>query len=265
MTMPMKPDALSANHEKRVPAVTVAVGAAPTRASNSASKSASNSASIAGSARGSMQSPPKERAKLAAIKTTIFLLCLVPLLRLIGLGLADKLTSNPIEFITRSTGTWTLVMLCITLAVTPLRRVLGWNGVLRYRRMLGLFAFFYGALHFTTYIWFDQWFDLIDIGKDIVKRPFVTVGFAAFVLMVPLALTSNSYAIRKLGRRWSLLHRLIYPVAIAAILHYLWHKGGKNNYTEPLIYAAVVATLFAVRLTYWWRARSARSSVKSVK
>jgi methionine sulfoxide reductase heme-binding subunit len=200
---------------------------------------------------------------LAAVKWAIFLLALVPLLRLIGLGLSGKLGSNPVEFVTRSTGTWTLVLLCVTLAVTPVRRITGWNKLLRYRRMLGLFTFFYGVLHFTTYIWFDQWFDLIDIGKDIVKRPFVTVGFAAFVLMIPLALTSNSYSIRKLGRRWARLHRLIYLVAIAAILHYLWHKGGKNNYTEPLIYAAIVVGLLAIRLAYWWqggrRAAAART------
>jgi methionine sulfoxide reductase heme-binding subunit len=189
-------------------------------------------------------------------KLSVFLLCLYPLARLLVFGFTDRLTANPVEFITRSTGTWTLVMLCITLAVTPARRLFGWNQLLRYRRMLGLFAFFYGCLHLTTYVWMDQWFEVGSIAKDIYKRPFITVGFLAFVLMLPLALTSSHWAMRKLGRNWGRLHRLIYLVAIAAMLHYIWHKGGKNNYDQPIIYGTVIGVLFAVRIFYWLRARA---------
>ncbi len=190
------------------------------------------------------------------LKPYIFLACLLPLLRLIVLGFADLLGANPVEFVTRSTGTWTLVMLCATLSVTPLRRAFGWTELLRNRRMLGLFTFFYACLHLTTYIWLDQWFEVASIAKDIFKRPFITIGFAAFVLMVPLALTSNHWSMKTLGRNWGKLHRLIYLIAIAAMLHYFWHKGGKNNYNEPLIYAGIIALLFAVRIGYWWRSRN---------
>lgn len=189
------------------------------------------------------------------LKPIIFLVCLLPLFRLIGLGLTDRFGANPIEFVTRSTGTWTLVLLCATLAVTPLRRIFGWNTLQRCRRMLGLFTFFYASLHLTTYVWFDQWFELSSIAKDIYKRPFITVGFAAFALMLPLALTSNHRSMKWLGRNWGKLHRLIYLVAIAAILHYLWHKGGKNNYNEPLLYAGVIMVLFTIRIGFWWQAR----------
>lgn len=175
------------------------------------------------------------------------------------LGNSNRLGANPVEFVTRSTGTWTLVFLCMTLAVTPLRRLSGWNSVQRFRRMLGLYSFFYGVLHLLTYVWFDQWFDPVEIARDIVKRPFVTVGFLAFVLMLPLALTSTQAAMRRLGRRWGQLHRLVYAVAIAAILHYWWHKGGKNDYDAPLIYGAIIAALFAVRMVYWWRATRVRT------
>jgi sulfoxide reductase heme-binding subunit YedZ len=123
------------------------------------------------------------------------------------------------------------------------------------RRMLGLFAFFYGALHFTTYFWLDQWFDLAAIVKDIVKRPFITMGFAAFVLMIPLAVTSTDAMVRRLGRRWGKLHRLVYAVAIAAILHYWWHKAGKNDFSEVGWYVAVVITLLGWRLVDRWRRR----------
>jgi methionine sulfoxide reductase heme-binding subunit len=192
------------------------------------------------------------------LKPFIFLACLLPLLRLIVLGFADLLGANPVEFVTRSTGTWTLVMLCATLSVTPLRRLFGWTELLRNRRMLGLFTFFYACLHLTTYIWLDQWFEVASIAKDIFKRPFITIGFAAFVLMVPLALTSNHWSMRRLGRNWGKLHRLIYLIAIAAMLHYFWHKGGKNNYDEPLIYAGIITLLFAARIGYWWRSRNPR-------
>lgn len=188
------------------------------------------------------------------LKPLVFGLCLLPLFRLIAFGfeLGGSLGANPIEFITRSTGTWTLVMLCITLSITPARRLFGWNGLLQYRRMLGLFAFFYCCLHLTTWVWFDQWFSLQDMIKDVIKRPFITAGFVGFLLMVPLALTSNRYSIRRLGKRWMSLHKLIYLVAIAGILHYWWHKAGKNALQEPMIYAAIIATLLGIRVVYWW-------------
>jgi sulfoxide reductase heme-binding subunit YedZ len=195
---------------------------------------------------------------VGAIKAAVFVLALGPLVRLVmagKMGAFGGLGANPVEFVTRSTGTWTLVFLCITLAITPARRLSGWNWLQRVRRMLGLFAFFYGALHFTTYFWLDQWFDLAAIVKDIVKRPFITMGFAAFVLMIPLAVTSTDAMVRRLGRRWGKLHRLVYAVAIAAILHYWWHKAGKNDFSEVGWYVAVVITLLGWRLVDRWRRR----------
>jgi sulfoxide reductase heme-binding subunit YedZ len=183
-------------------------------------------------------------------KWMVFGLSLLPLLRLIVLGLQDGLTANPIEFITRATGDWTLYFLCLTLAVTPLRRVTGLNALIRFRRMLGLFTFFYASLHFLTFIWFDHFFDLAEMVRDILKRPFIAMGFSAFVLLVPLALTSNDLMLRKLGRRWSVLHRLIYLIAIMALLHFWWMRAGKNNFTEPLVIGVVIAVLLALRLIW---------------
>jgi methionine sulfoxide reductase heme-binding subunit len=183
-------------------------------------------------------------------KWMVFGLSLLPLLRLIVLGLQDRLTANPIEFITRATGDWTLYFLCLTLAVTPLRRVTGLTALIRFRRMLGLFTFFYASLHFLTFIWFDHFFDLAEMVRDILKRPFIAMGFSAFVLLVPLALTSNDFMLRKLGRRWSVLHRLIYLIAILALLHFWWMRAGKNNFTEPLVIGAVIAVLLALRLIW---------------
>ena len=190
-------------------------------------------------------------------KWMVFGLSLLPLLRLIVLGLQDRLTANPIEFITRATGDWTLYFLCLTLAVTPLRRVTGLNALIRFRRMLGLFTFFYASLHFLTFIWFDHFFDLAEMVSDILKRPFIAMGFSAFVLLVPLALTSNDLMLRKLGRRWSVLHRLIYLIAILALLHFWWMRAGKNNFTEPLVIGSVIAVLLALRLI-WLRRDSLR-------
>ena len=191
------------------------------------------------------------------IKASVFLLALLPLLRLIALGFQDRLGANPIEFITRSTGEWTLYFLCITLAVTPLRRLSGWNWLVRLRRMLGLFVFFYVCLHFTTFIWFDHFFDLQAMWKDIVKRPFITVGFTAFVLLIPLALTSTNAMVRRLGRRWQTLHRLIYVVAVLGMLHFWWMRAGKNNFAQPILMGSIVALLLGFRLIYWWSAKRA--------
>jgi sulfoxide reductase heme-binding subunit YedZ len=187
-------------------------------------------------------------AALRNPKFWIFGLCLLPLLRLIVLGVGGGLGANPIEFITRSTGTWTLVGLLVTLSVTPLRRLTGRADLVRYRRMLGLFAFFYACLHFVTYIWLDQFFDPAAIARDIVKRPFITVGFTAFVLLIPLASTSTQAIMRRLGRRWQLLHRLIYPIAVLGIIHYLWLV--KKDLTDPLIYGGILVLLLAGRLPW---------------
>jgi sulfoxide reductase heme-binding subunit YedZ len=192
---------------------------------------------------------------VAPAKAGVFAAALYPLARLVLFGLTGHLGANPIEFITRSTGLWTLVFLCITLAVTPLRRLTGINALLRFRRMLGLFAFFYAALHFTTYFWFDKWFDIAEILKDIGKRPFITVGFAAFVLLIPLAATSPRAAARKLGRRWQTLHRAIYLIAALAILHFWWMKAGKHDLLLPKIYGAIVIALLGWRMLVWARAK----------
>ena len=183
-------------------------------------------------------------------KSMLFGLSLLPLLRLIASGLQDKLTANPIEFITRATGDWTLYFLCLTLAVTPLRRLTGLNELIRFRRMLGLFTFFYASLHFLTFIWFDHFFDLAEMMRDVLKRPFIAMGFSAFILLVPLALTSNDAMLRQLGRRWSQLHRLIYLIALLSLLHFWWMRAGKHNFAEPLVMSAVVAVLLALRLMW---------------
>jgi methionine sulfoxide reductase heme-binding subunit len=189
---------------------------------------------------------------MLAAKVSVFVLCFLPLARLFVLGYTENLTANPLEFITRSTGTWALVMLCVTLAVTPLRRITKFHQLARLRRMLGLFAFFYACLHLLCFVWFDHWFDLVAIIKDVIKRPFVTLGFAAFVLMLPLAVTSTNAMMKRLGRRWITLHRLVYLVAVLAVVHYWWLV--KRDLTEPILYALVLALLFIAR---WRRAPKA--------
>lgn len=184
---------------------------------------------------------------IRAIKAVVFALALLPFARLVGGFFLDRLGVNPIETITRSTGTWTLVFLLITLTVTPLRRITGWNWLLRLRRMLGLFAFFYVCLHFTTYIWLDQFFDWRGIVKDIAKRPFITVGFSAFVLLIPLAATSTNAMVKRLGAaRWLALHKLVYLIGMLGVVHYWWLV--KKDITQPAIYGAVLAVLLGYRL-----------------
>lgn len=192
----------------------------------------------------------------AWIKAGLFALCLVPLARLLYGGFANALGANPIETITRSTGWWTLFLLMATLSVTPSRRWTGANWLLKLRRMLGLFAFFYASTHFITFVWFDHWFDAGEILKDVVKRPFVTVGFAALLLFLPLAFTSTNAMVRKLGRNWQRLHRLIYAIAILGVIHFWWLV--KRDVTEPLVFALVLAVLLGTRLI--WRAREARTA-----
>jgi sulfoxide reductase heme-binding subunit YedZ len=198
------------------------------------------------------------------LKAALFVLCLIPFMRLAWLGTHRGLGANPIEYITRSTGWWTLSFLLITLTVTPLRRLTGWNWLLRLRRMLGLFAFFYVSLHFTTYIWLDQFFDLQSMLKDIAKRPFITVGFTAFLLLIPLAATSTNAMVRRLGaKRWQRLHRTVYVIAALGILHFWWLV--KKDVREPLIFATLLGVLFLIRLLYLRRkfAPSTPSSARS--
>jgi sulfoxide reductase heme-binding subunit YedZ len=164
------------------------------------------------------------------------------------LGFDGGLGANPVEFITRSTGTWALVFLCITLAMTPLRLLTKSAGWIKLRGMFGLFSFFYAAMHFMIWLWLDQNFDLMAMLKDIVDRPFITMGFTALLLMTPLALTSNHWSQRLLGRRWSTLHKLIYVIAVTAILHYWWHKAGKNDFQTVSIYVGVIALLLMFRI-----------------
>jgi len=183
------------------------------------------------------------------IKAAVFALCLVPLARLAWLGTHHGLGANPIEYVTHSTGWWTLSFLLITLSVTPLRRLTGWNWLLRLRRMLGLFAFFYVSLHFVTYIWLDQFFDWRGMLKDIAKRPFITVGFTAFVLLIPLAATSTNAMVRRLGAKcWQRLHRAVYVIASLGVLHFWWLV--KKDIREPLIFGTLLGLLFLARLIY---------------
>ncbi|OYY53498.1 MAG: sulfoxide reductase heme-binding subunit YedZ, partial [Polynucleobacter sp. 35-46-207] len=157
---------------------------------------------------------------ISLVKPLIFLAALLPLGRLVWLGFTNDLGANPIELITRSTGTWALVFLCLTLAMTPLRLLTNQVVWIRYRRMLGLFSFFYACLHFSIWLWLDLDWNLIEMGKDVIKRPFITMGFLSFVMLIPLALSSNHWMQRKLGRRWAQLHRMVYLIAITVILHY---------------------------------------------
>lgn len=187
---------------------------------------------------------------IAPLKTLVFVLALLPLAYYGWGAWQDTLGANPVEAVTRGMGTWTLNFLLITLAITPLRKLTGWHAALRLRRMLGLFTFFYAALHLTSYLWFDQFFAWGEIARDILERPFITVGMAAFVLLVPLAATSSNFAIRRLGgRRWQALHRTVYAIGILAVLHYSWLV--KADQSQPLLYGGILVVLLGLRA--WWR------------
>ena len=188
---------------------------------------------------------------LSRLKPIVFLVCLIPFAQLAYNAYRGDLGVNPIEFITHFTGDWVLIFLLATLSVTPLRKISGWNDLIRFRRMLGLFAFFYALLHFSTYIVLDHFFDFHRITKDILKRPYVTVGFTAFVLMIPLALTSTAGMIRRLGKRWQQLHRLVYVAAIAGVIHFYWLV--KADIRRPLQYGSVLAILLGYRLFVKWK------------
>ena len=186
------------------------------------------------------------------LKISIFLLAVLPLAKLVYGAYYHALGANPVEKITHVSGYWTLIFLLITLTITPLRRLSGWSWLVRLRRMFGLFAFFYGCLHFLTYLVLDQFFDWRTIIEDVVKRPYITIGFASFLLLIPLAITSIDWMMKLLGgKRWRLLHRLIYPIAIGGVVHYWWSV--KKDISQPVIFALLLALLLAVRLFYWLR------------
>lgn len=188
---------------------------------------------------------------IVLLKTLVWLLCLLPLALLLYKGVTGNLGANPIEVITHATGDWTIRLLLVTLAITPLRRLAGWHSLVRFRRLVGLFAFFYGVLHFLTYIWLDKFFDVGEMLKDIAKRRYITVGFAAFVLLIPLAVTSTRGWIRRLGKQWQLVHRLIYFSALLGIIHYWWLV--KADITLPATYAVIYAVVMLPRIVIWAR------------
>ena len=182
-------------------------------------------------------------------KPVVFVLCLLPFAWLFYGAFTNNLGANPAEYLIRATGDWTLRFLCIVLAVTPLRVLSSTPQLARFRRMLGLFVYFYGVLHLLSYSWFDMGFDVPDIAKDIAKRPFILVGFSAFVLLTPLAATSFNRAIKALGgKRWQMLHKLVYLIAGLGLLHFFWMRAGKNDFTEVFVYAAIIAVLLGWRV-----------------
>lgn len=195
-------------------------------------------------------------------KVVVFVLCLVPLAWLGWRAYQQQLTANPIEFITHFTGDWTIRFLLITLSVTPLRKLFNLPQLARYRRMLGLFAFFYGCLHLTTWLWLDKFFDLSEMWKDVVKRRFITAGMTAFLLMLPLAITSTAGWVRRLGFvKWQRLHRLIYFSALAGVIHYYWLV--KSDIRLPVMYGAIWTVLMLYRLAVWLRAQPKRVTIPS--
>ncbi len=194
------------------------------------------------------------------LKPLVFAAALIPLGLLVWKGFTDNLGANPIEVITHSTGLWTLTFLLITLSITPLRKLAKTPSLIQFRRMLGLFAFFYGFLHLMTFVWLDKFFDVHEMIKDVYKRPFITAGFTAFVLMVPLALTSTRKSIQRLGgKRWNALHKLIYFSATAGVVHFYWLV--KKDVTQPVEYGTVLAVLLGYRVITWaWKKRSVPKS-----
>lgn len=191
------------------------------------------------------------------LKLAVFLLALIPFMYLIAIAAGGRLGVNPIETVTLFTGRWTLRLLLITLAVTPVRRLTGWNAIIQVRRTVGLFAFFYATIHLSTYIVLDQFFDWSTIVEDVTKRPFIMAGMSAFLLLVPLAITSTRGWIRRLGRRWARLHMLIYPAAVLAVIHFIWKV--KSDLRSPTRYALALAVLLGFRAAWSvWRARQAR-------
>lgn len=197
------------------------------------------------------------------LKPALFIVGLLPFAQLLYRFYSDDLGANPIDTITRFTGSWALIILLTSLAVTPLRRITGWHELIKFRRMIGLFAFFYAILHFSTYMVLDHFFDFPAIGKDILKRPYVTVGFTALVILTALAATSSAAMIRRLGKRWQQLHYLVYVAAIAGVIHFLWLV--KSDITRPAKYGIVLALLLGYRLLIKWSpACAARLTLRSL-
>ncbi|PND38122.1 sulfoxide reductase heme-binding subunit YedZ [Paucibacter aquatile] len=193
-----------------------------------------------------------------AAKPLLFLLCLAPLAWLIAAAATDRLGANPAEALIRGLGDWSLRGLCLTLTVTPLRVLSGQPALARFRRMLGLFSFFYASLHLLAYGWLDMGLELGDIGRDILKRPFILMGFVAWLLLLPLALTSFNRAIKALGAaRWQRLHRAVYVLSLIALAHFIWMRAGKNNFAEPALYGAILGLLLGWRLWRAWERRKA--------
>ena len=188
------------------------------------------------------------KQKINLIKVVIWLLALIPLARLIWLGFHDDLGANPVEFVEQSLGLWALIILLVTLSLTPIRLITGRVWVIQLRRLTGLFMFFYACLHITTYVWLDFGFVWADIVKDVAKHPRILVGFGAFLLAIPLTATSNSYMIKRLKTNWKKLHQVVYLLAILAVVHFLWLV--KKDVTEPLYYAVALAILFSIRIYY---------------
>lgn len=188
------------------------------------------------------------KQKINLVKGAVWLLALLPLVRLVWLGFNEDFGANPIEFVERSTGLWALIILLVTLSLTPIRLITGRVWVIQLRRLTGLFMFFYACLHITTYVWLDFGFVWADIIKDIAKHPRILVGFGAFLLAIPLAATSNSYMIKRLKTNWKKLHQVVYLLAILAVVHFLWLV--KKDVTEPLYYAVALAILFSIRIYY---------------
>lgn len=185
-------------------------------------------------------------------KPIVWVLCLAPLAWLVYRALSGGLSANPIDDITDETGQWTLRLLLVSLAVTPVRQLTGWNGIVQWRRLLGLFAFFYVCLHLLTYVVLDQFFDVASIAGDVAKRRYITVGVAGFLLLLPLAITSTAGWIRRLGRRWAQLHRVVYVAAACGVVHLLWIVKG-DDLREPAAYGLVLAVLLAIRVYFWSR------------
>jgi sulfoxide reductase heme-binding subunit YedZ len=192
------------------------------------------------------------RLTFRTAKPLVWVLCLAPLTWLVYRGVSGRLSANPIDDITDFTGQWSLRLLLVSLSVTPIRRLTGINGIIQWRRLLGLFAFFYVCLHLFTYVVLDQFFDAASIVADIAKRRYITVGLAGFLILLPLALTSTTRWIGRLGRRWQYLHRLVYLAAVCGVIHLLWIVKG-NDLREPALYGSILAVLMAIRAYYWMR------------
>ena len=205
-----------------------------------------------------MRSLNLSAAAVSRWKIAVFLLALLPLIRIVVWAVLDKMGANPLEWMTRNTGSWAIYILLLTLAITPLRRISGWNWLQKFRRMLGLYAFFYASLHLTMYIWFDHFFEWETIWPDIVKRPFVLAGMVSWGMMLALAVSSPQAVLRWMGgKRWQRLHQLMYVLVPVAVLHVYWMKAGKHDFFWPAVYGGITVVLLGLRI--WFARRSARA------